>query len=177
MQEYKNIKQQRHWQQEHWNHKAYIQHSNRTGYLVVSPSQSATLCVSFSLFAAVASVAAAVVAAASFVVPLEIPLHYPVLAYVASSFHDSACICQNTHEHHYCLLDVMPSSLIISTNILQKPTASIFIGRVEVYTQLPDYIWVDVHVHHGSPTHSPPGCIMWPVATFASRVCSIKITQ
>jgi hypothetical protein len=109
MQEYQNIKQQWHWQQDHWNHKAYIQHSNRTGYLVVSPSQSATQCVSSSLFAAVAAVAAA---AASFVVPLEIPLHYPVLAYVALSFHDTACICQKTHEHHYCLLDVMPCSLI-----------------------------------------------------------------
>jgi len=84
---------------------------------VVSPSQSATQCVSFSLFAAVVAVVAAVAAAAaaaaavaaSFVVPLEIPQHYPVLVYVALSFHDNAYICQNTGGHQdYCPLYVMP---------------------------------------------------------------------
>jgi len=46
--------------------------------------------------AVAAAVAAA--AAASFVVPPEIPQHYPVLVYVASSFHDNAYICQNTRK-------------------------------------------------------------------------------
>ena len=149
---YKNIKQQWHWQ-DHWNHKAYIQHSNRTGYLVVSPSQSATRCVSFSLFAAVVAVAAAVAAAAAavafFVVPLEIPLHYPVLAYVALSFHDNAYICQNTCEHwDYCPSDVIPLSLVHQYKHFTEPCCLSSGRRVEVYTDLPHHVWLEVYLHH-----------------------------
>jgi hypothetical protein len=32
-------------------------------------------------------------------------------------------------------------------------------------------------LNHGSPTRSPPGCIMWPAATFVNHVYTIKITQ
>jgi len=183
-QEYKNIKQQWHWQQDHWNHKAYVQHSNRTGYLVVSPSQSASRCVSFSLFAAVVVVAAAAVAAAaaaSFVVPLEILQHYPVLAYVALSFHGNAYICQKTREHQdYCPLDVMPCSLVDQYKHFTEPCCLVFGGRAEVYTSLPHHIQVEVYLHHPhrSRDFSLPFFIFlnsYPVSNSASnKTCSKK---
>ena len=121
---------------------------------MVSPSQSATRCVSFLLFVAVVAAAAAVVAAAaavaaSFVVPLEIPQHYPVLVYVALSFHDNACICQNTGEHQdYCPLDVMPCSLVDQYKHFTELCCLIYGRRVEVYTGLPHHIGVEVYLHH-----------------------------
>jgi hypothetical protein len=110
---------------------------------VVSPSQSAALCVLFSLLAAavaVAVVAAAAAVAAFFVVPLEIPLHYLVPVYVALSFHDNACICQN--RHNKCLLDVMPHSLVDQYKHVPSsrkewkfiPTYQIIYGSKHIYT-------------------------------------------
>jgi hypothetical protein len=32
-------------------------------------------------------------------------------------------------------------------------------------------------LHQGFPTDGPPGCIMWPAATFVNCVYTIKITQ
>ena len=144
---------------------------------MVSPSQSATRCVSFSLFAAVVAVAAAVAAAAaaSFVVPLEIPQHYPVLVYVASSFHDNAYICQNTCEHQdYCPLDVMPCSLVDQYKHFTEPCCLIFGGKVEVYTGLPHHTGVEVYLHHSNRSRdfSLPFFIFlnsYPVSTTASK--------
>ena len=95
--------------------------------------------------AAVAAAAAAAVAA-SFVVPLEIPQHYPVPVYVALSFHDNAYICQNTREHQdYCPLDMMLCSLVDQYKHYTEPCCLIVGIRVEVYTPLPHHIGVEVY--------------------------------
>ena len=153
---------------------------------MVSPSQSASRYVSFSLFAAVAAVAAAVAAAAaavaaSFVVPLETPQHYPVLVYVALSFHDNAYICQNTREHQdYSPLDVMPRSLVDQYKHFTEPCCLIFGRRVEVYTSLPHHIRVEVYLHHSHRLRdfALPFFIFlnpYPVSTTASnKMCSKK---
>jgi hypothetical protein len=57
--------------------------------------------------------------------------------------------------------------------ILKESSAFIFKG-LKGLRRMP--IFLDSSFH-GSPTSSPPDCIMWPVTTFVNYVYTIKITQ
>lgn len=57
--------------------------------------------------------------------------------------------------------------------ILKESSAFIFKG-LKVLRRMP--VFLDSFLH-GSPTCSPPDCIMWPVTTFVNYVYTIKIIQ